>query len=227
MTKDKLDKQKPSPPDKKGKDISTRFPKKEWAEKLGTPIQKPERRPQFLAQVYILIDCSISMSGGNKMDQAKKGAVGFAKEAYQKGYAVGLISFGLGAEHILPPQTHTGTLFDCIELLEADGSTPMTEALETAVYELGPTTKGGEKVICVVTDGMPDNKETALAIGRDARLMNIDILAIGTDDADMQFLKELATQENLSRKVAREHFEEGISAMAKMLPQGKKSLDTE
>ena len=227
MTKDKLDKNKPSPPDRKGKDISSRFPKKEWAEKLGTPIQKPERRPQFPAQVYILIDCSGSMGSGTKMDQAKKGAVGFAKEAHEKGYAVGLVTFGLDAERILPPQTDTGALFACIELLSADGGTPLTEALETAVDGLGPAAKGGEKVICVVTDGEPNNTETALAVAQDARRMNIDILAIGTDDADMQFLKELATQENLSRKVAREHFEEGISSMAKMLPQGKKPLDTE
>jgi len=168
------------------------------------------------------------MGSGTKMDQAKRGAVGFAKEAQEMGYAVGLIAFGSVAKHILHPQAQISKLFECIERLKADYfGTNITSALALAVDELGPATKGRKKVICVVTDGETTNPESALTLARDAHFMNIDILAIGTDDADIHFLKKLATQENLSRKVAREHFEEGISAMAKMLPPSKKPLDTE
>lgn len=227
MTKDKPDTRKSSVRVTKKEDISKRFPKKEWATKLGITPQTSAKRTLFPDEVYILIDCSSSMADGTKMDQAKKGAIGFAEEAHQKGYAVGLITFAEKAEHVLPPQTKTRALFECIKSLNAGGSTNMTAALEIAVDELRHVTKGREKVICVVTDGEPNNVETALAVAREAHRMRIDILAIGTDDANLDFLEELATRKELSRKVSREQLGAGIASMAKMLPKSLDSDDSE
>jgi Mg-chelatase subunit ChlD len=43
---------------------------------------------------------------GNKLEQAKKGAKGFADDAQTKGYSVGLIQFDTNAQHLLEPQRH-------------------------------------------------------------------------------------------------------------------------
>ena len=79
--------------------------------------------------------------------------------------------------------------------------------------------KAGEKVICIVTDGMPDDKKTTLAVTNEARIQGIEIMAIGTDDADKVFLEERVTRKDLSLKVSRDQLERGIISMAKMLPE--------
>lgn len=49
--------------------------------------------------------------------------------------------------------------------------------------------------------------------------MVIDIIAVGTDDADSSFLKKLASRNDLGIKVLRPKFEKGIIQAARSLPQ--------
>ena len=70
----------------------------------------------------------------------------------------------------------------------------------------------------IVTDGMPNDEEETLSMATRAKNSGIDILAIGTDDADQNFLKILASHRDQGVKVARENFEIAISSTACMLP---------
>lgn len=156
------------------------------------------------------------MTDGNKMNQAKRGASGFADESQRKGYSVGLIQFSSRAEHISEPQKELVSLNAAIERMAAGGSTNMAAALNMATEKFAD--RNGEKIICLVTDGMPDSRDAALEAANRAKREYIDIMTIGTDDADRQFLEEIATRKELSAKVSREQLAQGMVSMAKLLP---------
>lgn len=196
-----------------------KFQGKSWIKKLETASGRSIILQKSKRTVYLLMDCSGSMSEGNKLDQAKKGAIGFATEAQLKEYSVGLIFFSTNAEHILEPRKELTRITAAIENLSSKGSTNMSAAIRLAQDKLSDTT--GDKVICMVTDGMPDNKDATLDAAKEARMHGIEIMAIGTDDADKTFLEQIVTRKELSVKVLRNQLERGIVSMAKMLP-GKK-----
>lgn len=173
-------------------------------------------KPFFGGTVYLVIDCSISMADGSKMNQAKQGASGFANESQRKGYSVGLIQFSSSAEHVSEPQKELAHLNAVIERMTAGGSTNMAAAINLATKKFAD--RNGEKIICLVTDGMPDSRDAALDAANRAKRTNIDIMTIGTDDADRSFLEEIATRKELAAKVARAQLEQGIVSMARLLP---------
>jgi Mg-chelatase subunit ChlD len=155
---------------------------------------------------------------GDKIKQAKQGATGFAEEAFRKGYKVGLIQFGSYASPVAEASFESGSIRAGVEKLFADpnGSTNMTAGIELSINKLRDVQ--GDRVICIVTDGQPDNREAALSMAREAKKLRIDIMTIGTDDADRAFLEQLATRKELSTKVEREKLQEAITSMAKLLP---------
>ncbi|MCF6147580.1 MAG: VWA domain-containing protein [Candidatus Kuenenia sp.] len=196
-----------------------KFRDKSWVKKLEAASGKSMIPNKSRKTVYLLIDCSGSMSEGNKLEQAKKGAIGFAIEAQSKEYSVGLINFSTYAELMLDPQKVLTQITAVVEDLSPKGSTNMTAAIQLAQGKLSDKT--GDKIICIITDGLPDNKEATLEAAKEARMHGIEIMAIGTDDADKSFLEQIVTRKELSVMVLRDQLERGIVSMAKMLP-GKK-----
>lgn len=173
------------------------------------------RKAASEASVYLVVDCSGSMAG-QKLTQAKKGAVDFAEDARRKGYSVGLIRFSSIATHLCEPQGQISVLNRYLRAMDANGSTNMTDAILLALQNLRDRKE--HRAMVVVTDGMPDSPSTALESARQAKANGIDILTIGTDDADRDFLAKLASRTGLAVKVAREQLGQGIASMAKMLP---------
>ena len=68
------------------------------------------------------------------------------------------------------------------------------------------------------TDGQPDKVGAALKAGQAAKDDGIDIITIGTDDADQEFLKKLASRADLGRRVSQEKFAQGIASASQLLP---------
>ena len=93
----------------------------------------------------------------------------------------------------------------------------MTGALDLAVRELAPLP--GTRVIVVATDGEPDSRSSSLEAAWRARAAGIEIIAIGTEDADHSFLALLATRTDLAVAVPSKHLKSGISEAAKLLPR--------
>jgi len=197
--------------------ITNNSQKKDWVKVLEEISGKPFEPYGPVKIVYLIVDCSGSMAESNKMEQAKRGAYGFAENAQKKDYYVGLIQFASDADHIIDPQIDVKILNGYLEKMVAGGSTNMAAAIRLVVDKFEG--KLGEKVICIITDGMPDDRKAALDVANDARTKGIDIMTIGTDDADKAFLEKLATRKDLSLKVSRDRLEHGIVSMAKMLPE--------
>lgn len=76
----------------------------------------------------------------------------------------------------------------------------------------------GKRAMCIVTNGMPDDKKAALDAAAKAREGGIDIMVLGTDGADKGFLDQLASRKDLSVKVERHQLGVGIQNMLKLLP---------
>ncbi|MCL0094323.1 VWA domain-containing protein [Dehalococcoidales bacterium] len=173
-----------------------------------------------IGDVYLVVDCSESMAG-DKLSQAKKGALDFAKDALAKGYSVGLIQFHSSAIHLCQPLGGIWVLDSYLKEIKTGGDgTHMAKAIRLAHQQLKER-RVGARVMVIVTDGMPNgpyDPEASLYAGENAKKDGIDIIAIGTDDADREFLKKLASRTELGIKVAREQFEQGIASSAKMLP---------
>lgn len=167
--------------------------------------------------VVLLIDCSDSMGGGSKMDQAKAGAIGFARTAIERRYEVGLLRFDSCAMLLLQPQGTVEAIAATARQLSPAGSTNMADAIRTASNSFDRRHR--ERVLCLVTDGMPDSRDDALAAAAEAKRAAIEIMAIGTDDADHAFLDCLVTRKELSRKVAVPQLNQAITDMARLLPR--------
>ena len=166
--------------------------------------------------VYIALDYSGSMRDGSKLQQAKDGAREFAENAFESGYAVGLVRFATAAIIALPPQRTIEDFGTALNRREPTGSTDMAAAIRLVAAEFRDF--HGTKVMCLVTDGMPDHAGKTLAAARDAKAAGIDIMAIGTDDADRAFLSKLTTRSELAVTVKRREFHKAISGMALLLP---------
>ncbi|MBU0477945.1 VWA domain-containing protein [bacterium] len=194
-----------------------RFSQKSYVKRLLNSSGMPLRLNNgFGKRVLILIDGSTSMGDKNKMNQAKEGAVGFAIEALNKGYSVGVISFASEAELLLEPQHEISCIKAAVEEIYSSGYTNMQDAIYLVIEQLSGLE--GERIICIVTDGQPNDEKETLKAAEKAKSMGIEIMAIGTDDADQKFLAKIVTRKELSVKVEVEYFKQGITRMAKLLP---------
>ncbi len=166
-------------------------------------------------QVYLLIDCSASMTG-YKLEEAKEGILDFAKDAIKKDYLLGLIEFSSSATILCKPGQDITILSDCLKTMKAYGGTNMAAAIKLAVDALKDVKY--QRAIVIATDGQPDKVSAAFKEGQVAKENGIDIITIGTDDADQDFLKLLASRADLGKKVSAENFAQGIASAAQLLP---------
>lgn len=174
--------------------------------------------------VYLLVDCSASMAG-DKIKYAKKGALNFGKDALIKGYFTGLIRFDSSAKLVCEPYKDLSMLEKAMAKLEVGDTTHMAKAINLAHNLL--KNLSGTRVIVIVTDGMPNgagDPQTTLYAAEEAKKAGIEIIAIGTDDADQELLKRLASRKDLGVKVSSKHLEKTIIDSAKLLPSGKRGL---
>ncbi len=214
--------------EKKGIELSKTGQPTEVSVNIGNTSFKPRGRPssvrfeQDAAYVYLVIDTSRSMRG-SKLEQVKKGALGFSRDAFNKEYMVGLISFDSNPKHICQPTHDIRVIEPHILGMSAGGSTNMAEAIKMAHYHLHREDK--TRVIVIATDGQPDHKKNALKEAEKAKADKIDIITIGTDDADQDFLKKLATRAELGKKVTREVFSQAISDASNLLPPPKQIVE--
>lgn len=210
--------------DKKGIELIKTEKSPEISVTIGKTTLKPQGHPinvrfeKRAAYVYLVIDTSGSMVG-DKLEQAKRGVIDFAKDACRKEYAVGLISFNSTAKHISEPTYDVGLLKDRVREMHATGSTNMAEAIKMAHDHLKKL--DSTRVIVIATDGLPDSAHDALREGTRAKEDKIDIITIGTDDANQEFLRRLATRAELGKKVTREVFSQAISSASNLLPPPK------
>lgn len=165
------------------------------------------------SNVLLLLDTSGSMAG-NKIRQAKSGAVDFAHSASAKGYATALAVFADRAAMVCDPVTNSETLARKIAKLNVGvvgGSTNLAAGLVLA----GNFTDLA--AVVVVTDGASNDNKGALDAAAPLKSRGVDIICIGTEDADRDFLIQLATRSDLATCVPAQDLRSAITGASHLL----------
>ena len=76
--------------------------------------------------------------------------------------------------------------------------------------------------VVVVTDGLPDSCEDALRSAAVLKQKGIEILCIGTDDADKTFLDQLATRKELAMHVGAQNIRTSMGQATQLLLGGSR-----
>jgi Mg-chelatase subunit ChlD len=165
--------------------------------------------------VFLLLDVSQSMDEP-KLRQARAGSVSFAEDAVGKGYRVGVIQFSTFARLRVEPTTNRRTIEKGLSHVGLQMTTNMAAAIELATSLLDRME--GQRAMVLVTDGYPDDASAALEAAERAKRQGITIIAIGTDDADRNLLKKLASASELATTVPDRDLGVTIAKAALLLP---------
>jgi len=182
--------------------------------------QVDENKPldNRIGEVWILLDRSGSMAYGGKMQEAKAGSIDFAKDAISKQFAVGVIGFDHEAQVITDLQLEINEHWEkSVNQLYARGATSLFLAMKEASNKW-KSYQRFKKVILIATDGEPTDatQEEILEYGRLLKASGIEIFTISTQDADAEFLKNLASG-NKSLQVTDSGIRNALKGAAKFL----------
>ncbi|MFM6309601.1 MAG: VWA domain-containing protein, partial [Dolichospermum sp.] len=87
------------------------------------------------------------------------------------------------------------TLKNAIASLSENGRNPMAEGIDQAIGELQSTKLGSN--ILLFTDGVPNSPNLAELSANSARNQEINLIAVATGDADIDYLSQLTGDRNL------------------------------
>jgi len=169
------------------------------------------------ALAVLLIDRSGSMAGA-KTICASSGAWDFSQATLKKGYRIATIEFATGASITCAPSQSADDVRRGCFANSISGSTAMHEGLQLA-SSLNPRT--GDTIV-IVTDGVVDDPNKTLSIGAKLKSFGVEILTIGTDDADKSFLSQLASRPDLSMKVASTNLRLAITDASRLLGSSRR-----
>jgi molecular chaperone DnaK len=188
---------------------------------LDGPPPQPRLDKPRPATIFLLIDVSSSMAGP-PLQEAQEAARGFLEKCDFSLMQVGLISFSnevvLQAEATDNPRRVQAA----IGRLEADGTTNLSDALRMA----GDRLKGSDRLgyVVALTDGYPDAAEDAIAEAAALRERKIEVVAIGMGDADLDYLRKLASTEAGSIFARQGELVGAFGHIARVISEGGRGL---
>ena len=148
----------------------------------------PPSTQQTDRAVMLVIDSSSSM-GGRKLNEVKSAATSFVERQDLAQNKLGVVKFGSSVSRLASLTNNTRELKRAIALIEDSGGTPMAEGINLAVSELNSTTLNPS--ILLFTDGQPNSTFQTTLEAQTARSQNINLIAVATGDADVNFLSRL------------------------------------
>ena len=160
------------------------------------------RRRNLRGVVYLVLDHSTSMADRGKMEQLRQGALRFFLEAVRRDYAVGAIAFAGRAEVIAGAGLDAHRFWKRLHTLRPYGRTAMADGLRVALGRF--RFRWGRKVLILITDGVPDDRERTLEAARLARARGVTLIPIGTGAADYAFLASLAGRPEVAQHGAQD-----------------------
>jgi len=178
------------------------------------------REPELI-RVLLLIDVSASMTG-QPLIEAQTAANEFLSRCDFTTMEVGLISFSTLVALQSAATSNVRRLHAAVHRIEAQGSTNLTDALEMARGQL--VSNDRKRYVVILTDGYPDAPESAVEQALAARQQGIEIVAIGTGDADRDYLRRLASSEQASIFARSGELVQTFGHIARVIAEGGRGL---
>ena len=151
--------------------------------------------------VAFALDISYSMEG-DKLQNAKQALVNNARDLIAQGgdaCRVGVVTFSETAEIACRPTNELSKLESAIWPIEPVSTTAMDKGIELAMDLITSAPGEYDRVIVMLTDGMPDSdcEQKTLDVAETARNDGVKVcsLGIGSDDVDEDYLNSLTAGE--------------------------------
>ncbi len=147
--------------------------------------------------VVFALDVSGSMDASNKIERAKQAVIDNARDLIDSGEGqiqIGVVAFGIEAKVICSLTSDIQTIKRTVSGVSTYGTTAMGGGINLALDLLSGSNSGVIQEIVLVSDGMPDEEDEALAAGAKAQKQGVNfcLLGIGHEDVDEDFLKEMS-----------------------------------
>ncbi len=172
-------------------------------------------------RVYLLIDSSASMTGA-PLVQAKAAAHEFLARCDFAHMEVGLIGFASEVALLCEATDNPRRLEAAIQRLEAEGTTNLSDALALASAELGEPDR--KRFVVILTDGFPDAAGSAIEQAERVRSQDIEIVAIGTGEADLNYLRRISSSEEGSIFAPQGELVQTFGHIARVIAAGGRAL---
>lgn len=168
--------------------------------------------------ICIVIDASGSMYG-EKLTEVKRAAAGFVERQSFFRNRISIVQFGGSASTLIPLSRDKSGILSAIDRVQDGGSTNMAAAIRTAGSALVGTDDsvkrrlgGSSPYLLLFTDGAPDNAHDTLTAASETHSRSIQIIAIGTGDADRAFLAEVTNDPGVVFAASAGQFDSGFRA---------------
>jgi Ca-activated chloride channel family protein len=164
--------------------------------------------------ICLVIDSSGSMKG-SKLAEVQSAARNFVTRQDLTRNRIGAVQFASDAKLAVPITSDRGQVESAIVQMHADGSTAMNLGLE--VTEEALSTASSPRHILLFTDGKATWPSVALSAARRIRHRGIQIVAIGTGDADHAFLTQVTGSPGLVLWATSGQFEDAFRAAERLI----------
>ncbi len=172
-------------------------------------------------RIFLLIDVSSSMKGAPLLE-AKAAAKAFLQRCDFETAEVGLIAFASHV-HVLSETTRDWKrLQTAVDRLQAEGTTNLSDALLLVRQRLDARDR--TRYVVLLTDGFPDAPENAAWEAALTREEGIQIVAIGTGDADRSYLRRLSSTEEGAIFARHGEVVKTFGHIARVISEGGRSL---
>ncbi|NET30019.1 vWA domain-containing protein [Okeania sp. SIO1I7] len=151
------------------------------------------RRPPKLQAVVLLIDTSSSMGSG-KLSEVQAAATGFVDRQNLTVNKLAIVEFSSNSRVLTNFDADETELKQAIANLRPSGSTNLSQGLNTVASLLQNRNAPN---ILLFTDGQPNNPGASESMAQQIRATGINLVAVGTGDADSNYLTSLTGNPNL------------------------------
>jgi Ca-activated chloride channel homolog len=179
-------------------------------------------------RVAMVIDTSGSMDDENKLGEVKRAAIAFVNRQANSATGVALVEFSTNASTVQPLTRDVAALSSRINELAANGGTNIGAAvIEGGRALAADDARSVPSSLLLFTDGRPDvsgeseaqGKRRAIAAAEQVRASSVKIIAIGTEDADANFLAELTGSRDLVFSTTAGAFDEAFQKADRKIRQ--------
>ena len=133
---------------------------------------------------------------GSKLAEVRAAAKNFVQRQDLSRNQIAVVQFSTDATLAVPITSDLGQIESAIDQIHADGSTAMNLGLQVAEEALSAASL--PRHILLFTDGLATWPSLALSAAQHIRHCGIQIVAIGTGDADRGFLTQATRAESVA-----------------------------